>query len=164
MPVHSIRNIPKTCGPGWMRSASKVTSVVHFAQRELSDGIMFPIEVDNKGRPIDAAWRDERINNEPLTEIHRLKGTSETNPQSSPNDEFANYEILNYLLGARSARPRFTAVTFGKRWEKGLAMEEGRGYNPYKMGVVGASDSHNTASGQGSVGLFRWPRPHGRYR
>jgi Protein of unknown function (DUF3604). len=26
-------------------------------------------------------------------------------------------------------------------------MEGGRGYNPYKMGVVGASDSHNTASG-----------------
>ena len=26
-------------------------------------------------------------------------------------------------------------------------MQDGRGYNPYKMGVVGASDSHNTASG-----------------
>ena len=26
-------------------------------------------------------------------------------------------------------------------------MQDGHGYNPYKMGVVGASDSHNTASG-----------------
>ena len=41
---------------------------------------MFPIEVDNKGRPIDAAWAQERVNNEPLTEIHQLKGTSETAP------------------------------------------------------------------------------------
>jgi hypothetical protein len=26
----------------------------------------------------------------------------------------------------------------------GLAMQDARGYNPYKTGVVGGSDSHNT--------------------
>jgi hypothetical protein len=29
-------------------------------------------------------------------------------------------------------------------WQNGMALQESRGYNPYKMGVVGASDSHNT--------------------
>lgn len=133
----------------WMdaqrKQGNEVLCISHNAN--LSDGIMFPIDVDNKGRPIDAAWAQERVNNEPLTEIHQLKGTSETNPQLSPNDEFANYEILNYLLGGEERAPKIHGSYIREAWQNGLAMEEDRGYNPYKMGVVGASDSHNTASG-----------------
>jgi hypothetical protein len=85
----------------WMDTQRKagveLLAISHNAN--LSDGIMFPLEVDSKGRPIDEAWAQQRVNNEPLSEVHQLKGTSETNPQLSPNDEFANYEILNYLLG-----------------------------------------------------------------
>ena len=66
----------------WMdaqrKQGNELLCISHNAN--LSDGIMFPIEVDNKGRPIDAAWAQERVNNEPLTEIHQLKGTSETTP------------------------------------------------------------------------------------
>jgi len=60
---------------------------------------MFPTEVDYKGRPIDKAWADARERNERLTEIKQIKGASETHPLLSPNDEFANFEILSYLLG-----------------------------------------------------------------
>ena len=85
----------------WMdaqrKAGNELLAISHNAN--LSDGIMFPLEVDSKGRPIDAAWAQERMNNEPLTEIHQLKGTSETHPALSPNDEFADYEILTYLLG-----------------------------------------------------------------
>ena len=39
-------------------------------------------------------------------------------------------------------------------------MQETRGYNPYKFGVVGASDSHNTAVAYTAIELFRRPRAH----
>ena len=70
----------------------------------LSDGLMYPTEVDFKGRPIDAAWAESRMRNEPLIEMKQIKGASETHPLLSPNDEFANYEILSYLLGYPEAR------------------------------------------------------------
>ncbi len=120
----------------------------------LSDGVMFPLEVDSKGRPIDAAWAQQRVNNEPLTEIHQLKGTSETHPVLSPNDEFADYELMTYLLGGVERTPKIHGSYIREAWQNGLAMQEGRGYNPYKMGVVGASDSHNTAAGYSQNDYF----------
>ncbi len=133
----------------WMnkqrQAGNELLAISHNAN--LSDGIMFPLEVDSKGRPIDAAWAQERVNNEPLTEIHQLKGTSETHPVLSPNDEFANYEILDYLLGGADRTPKLHGSFIREAWQNGMAMQDSRGYNPYKMGVVGASDSHNTVSG-----------------
>ncbi len=140
----------------WMddqrKAGNELLAISHNAN--LSDGIMFPLEVDSKNRPIDAAWAQERVNNEPLTEIHQLKGTSETTPQLSPNDEFANYELLNYLLGGVERTPKIHGSYVREAWENGVAMQDTRGYNPYKMGVVGASDSHNTAAGYSQSDYF----------
>ena len=140
----------------WMdtqrKAGNELLAISHNAN--LSDGIMFPLEVDSKGRPIDAAWAQERVNNEPLSEIHQLKGTSETTPMLSPNDEFADYELLNYLLGGVERTPKIHGSYIREAWQNGLAMQDSRGYNPYKMGVVGASDSHNTASGYSQSDYF----------
>ncbi len=131
----------------WMDSQRKagneVLAISHNAN--LSDGIMFPLDVDNKGRPIDAAWAQDRMNNEPLSEITQLKGTSETHPSLSPNDEFAGFEILTYLLGGAERAPQVHGSYIREAYENGLAMQDSRGFNPYKFGVVGASDSHDTA-------------------
>jgi hypothetical protein len=140
----------------WMdtqrQAGNELLAISHNAN--LSDGVMFPLEVDSKGRPIDAAWAQQRVNNEPLTEIHQLKGTSETHPVLSPNDEFADYEILNYLLGGPERTPKIHGSYIREAWQNGVAMQNSRGYNPYKMGVVGASDSHNTASGYSQSDYF----------
>lgn len=131
----------------WMdaqrKAGNEALAISHNAN--LSDGIMFPLEVDNKGRPIDAAWAQSRINNEPLTEIHQIKGTSETHPGLSPNDEFANFEIMSFLLGKPNSTSKLNGSYIREAYQNGLAMNVKRGYNPYKMGVIGASDSHNTA-------------------
>jgi|HubBroStandDraft_6_1064221.scaffolds.fasta_scaffold06897_3 hypothetical protein len=137
---------------GQRKAGNELLAISHNAN--LSDGIMFPLEVDSKNRPIDAAWAQQRVNNEPLTEIHQLKGTSETHPALSPNDEFADYEILNYLLGGIDRAPKLHGSYIREAYENGLAMQQTRRYNPYKMGVVGASDSHNTASGYSQSDYF----------
>ena len=129
---------------GQRQAGNELLAISHNAN--LSDGIMFPLEVDSKGRPIDAAWARQRVNNEPLSEIQQLKGTSETHPSLSPNDEFAAHEILTYLLGGIDRAPRLHGSYIREAYQNGLAMQQARGYNPYKFGVVGASDSHNTAS------------------
>ena len=131
----------------WMDKQRKagidLLAISHNAN--LSGGLMFPTEVDFTGRPIDQAWADARDRNERLTEIKQIKGASETHPLLSPNDEFANYEILNFLLGD----PEGEFITIGGSFVRqalkdGVAMQQSKGFNPFKTGVVGGSDSHNT--------------------
>lgn len=131
----------------WMdqqrEAGNELLAISHNAN--LSDGHMFPTDVDEKGRPIDAAWAASRDRNERLTEIKQIKGASETHPTLSPNDEFANFEVLTYLLGDPAGRFPHVAGSYVRQALKdGLSMSEARGYNPYKMGFVGGSDSHNT--------------------
>lgn len=97
----------------WMneqrKAGNELLAISHNAN--LSNGLMFPIDVDGKGRPIDSAWAKERLANEPLTEIKQVKGTSETHPDLSPNDEFANFEIMNYLIGIDNSSAKLLGGT-----------------------------------------------------
>ena len=135
----------------WMDGQRKVgnelLAISHNAN--LSDGKMYPIDVDSYGRPIDAAWASSRDRNERLVEIKQVKGQSETHPLLSPTDEFASYEIFTGLLGIAPDSGRIDHITgsFGRQALKdGITMQDVRGYNPYKLGMAGGSDSHNTGS------------------
>ncbi|MGE0621918.1 MAG: DUF3604 domain-containing protein [Pseudomonadales bacterium] len=113
----------------------------------LSDGLMFPTDADLKGRPIDAAWAASRLRNEPLTEIKQGKGTSETTPLLSPNDEFAGYELLEWKLLGETGVPRQHGSYVRHAYRDGLTLQGISGFNPYKFGLVAGSDSHNAATG-----------------
>jgi hypothetical protein len=135
----------------WMdtqrKAGNELLAISHNAN--LSDGWMYPIDVDSFGRPIDAAWAASRDRNERLVEIKQIKGQSETHPLLSPNDEFASYEITSGLLGLPPTVGRIDRIqgSFGRQALKdGLTMQDVRGYNPYKFGMAGGSDSHNTGS------------------
>jgi hypothetical protein len=132
----------------WMDSERKkgneLLAISHNAN--ISDGRMYPTEVDLQGRPIDAAWAESRDRNERLIEIHQIKGTSETHPLLSPNDEFASYEIMQFLIGDPPGRTPHLVGSFARQALKdGLAMQGAKGFNPYKFGFGAAADSHNTA-------------------
>jgi len=58
-----------------------------------SNGMMFTANLS-----ADAA--SARIENEPLAEITQIKGTSETHPLFSPNDEWADFEQYENLIGS----------------------------------------------------------------
>ena len=140
----------------WMdaqrKNGTELLAISHNAN--LSNGLMFPMELDSKGKPIDAAWAQERMKNEPLTEMKQVKGTSETTPALSPNDEFASFELMNYLIGLDNSFSKPNGSYIREAFQNGLAMQASRGYNPYKMGVVGAGDSHNTATNYSQSNYF----------
>ncbi|MEE8078784.1 MAG: DUF3604 domain-containing protein, partial [Pseudomonadales bacterium] len=62
-----------------------------------SNGQMFKL-VDWAGNPLDDAYAERRIRNEPLIEITQIKGTSETHPVLSNTDEWADFEIMPYRI------------------------------------------------------------------
>lgn len=132
----------------WMdtqrKAGNELLAISHNAN--VSDGRMFPTEVDIKGRPIDAAYAASRDRNEPLIEIKQLKGTSETHPLLSPTDEFAGFEIMSVLLGNPPGRiPHIVGSYARQALKDGITMQDTEGFNPYKFGFGAASDSHNTA-------------------
>jgi uncharacterized protein DUF3604 len=129
---------------GQRKAGNDLLAISHNAN--LSDGRMFPTEVDTEGRPIDAAYAASRVRNEPLIEMKQIKGTSETHPVLSPTDEFASFEIMSVLLGNPPGRlPHIVGSYARQALKDGLAMEDTQGFNPYKFGFGAASDSHNTA-------------------
>jgi hypothetical protein len=135
----------------WMdtqrKAGNELLAISHNAN--LSDGWMYPVDVDSFGRPIDAAWASSRDRNERLVEIKQIKGQSETHPLLSPNDEFANYEMYSGLLGLPPNVGRIDHIhgSFARQaYKDGITLQDTRGYNPYKFGLAGGSDSHNTGS------------------
>jgi hypothetical protein len=108
-----------------------------------SDGWMFQ-KTNFAGKPIDAAYADQRMRNEPLVEATQVKGTSDTHPALSPNDEWADFEIMPIRVASDlSSRPEGSYVR--EAYLNGLAMEEEQGFNPYRFGLIGSSDTHNAA-------------------
>lgn len=88
--------------------------------------------------PSDEAYTANRVFNEPLVEITQVKGTSETHPSLSPNDEWADFEQYEFLIGSAdksSVEPGSFART---------ALSDGLKYknNPYAFGFIGSSDTH----------------------
>lgn len=64
----------------------------------VSDGRMFAMDAYD-GSPLTPEAAQQRLRNEPVVEMTQVKGTSETHPMLSPNDEFASFEIYESLLG-----------------------------------------------------------------
>ncbi len=126
----------------WMdaeRAAGReVISVPHNSN--VSDGQMFRLETYS-GSPLDAAYAEQRMRNEPLVEVTQVKGTSETHPSLSPNDEWANFEIYDQLLGSNTVSS-LEGSYVREAYRNGLKLQESKGFDPFHFGLVGASDSH----------------------
>lgn len=106
----------------------------------LSDGLMFAL-TDSDGKPFTAEYARRRSAWEPVAEITQVKGTSETLPALSPNDEFAGFELRNALLSGQPTEP--SAGSYVRTaLLRGLAEEQRIGVNPFKFGIQAASDTH----------------------
>jgi hypothetical protein len=111
----------------------------------LSNGWMFPEDKTYFGKKVDKNYVEQRAKWEPLYEMTQMKGDGEAHPYLSPNDEFADYE--NWDKGnldlTELKKPEMLKGEYAREGLKtGLKLEEKFGTNPYKFGMVGATDSH----------------------
>jgi hypothetical protein len=127
---------------GVRRQGIDVIAIPHNSN--LSDGLTYDWN-NSDGRPIDEAYAQRRALNEPLAEITQNKGTSETRPELSPNDEFANYEVMERLYKGETKSATGGAY-IRDAYGRGLVIQAKVGANPFKMGLVAASDIHNGLS------------------
>jgi hypothetical protein len=109
-----------------------------------SDGTMFERTTWN-GQPIDRAYAELRARNESLVEITQSKGQSETLPLLSPNDELAGFEVMTSYIGVNKPITKFAGGYVRDALKRGLEIERTVGVNPYKLGFVAGSDSHDAA-------------------
>ena len=110
-----------------------------------SNGQMFEMETF-KAKAIDLEYAEKRMRNEPIVEITQVKGTSETHPLLSPDDEWADFEIMDVRVGSRPptySKPSGSYVR--EAYLNGLTLEFTRQGNPYKFGLIGSSDTHTGA-------------------
>ena len=122
----------------------------------VSDGWMYS---PNKfhGGPIDARYAKRQQENEPLTEIIQTKGSSDTHPLLSPNDEFAEFEMFPNMINVGLP----SQIKYGyvrQALVDGLRFEKELGYNPYKMGIVAGADVHSGYQGNEE---WNWHGAHG---
>ena len=110
-----------------------------------SNGQMFEME-SFLGNAIDQDYADKRMRNEPLVEITQVKGTSDTHPLLSPDDDWADFEIMDVRVGSRP--PTYSKPSGGyvrEAYLNGLTLEFTQQGNPYKFGLIGSSDTHTAA-------------------
>ncbi len=122
------------------KAATGTDFVVIPHNSNLSGGLMFDM-VDSDGHPITAKYARERARWELLVEATQGKGTSEIAPELAPTDEFAEFEIWRRLLIGTKSEPKPGAYV-RTALMRGLEFKKSIGVNPYKLGMIGATDSH----------------------
>jgi hypothetical protein len=136
-------------------TGGKALAIPHNSN--LSNGLMFELTGPDGG-PMSADYARKRAAHEPVVEATQIKGDSEAHPFLSPNDEFAGYGVTGWELGnlpmtAAKTNSMFAGEYVREALKRGLAIEARTGVNPYKFGMIGATDSH-TALATGDENNF----------
>ncbi len=111
----------------------------------ISNGRMFE-RLDSAGNKLTADYVKTRMRNKPVVEITQVKGTSETHPTLSPNDEFADYELVKQFAGQSKPITVFKGGYVSDAYRTGLELQDQDGFNPYRFGLIGSTDSHTGIS------------------
>ena len=138
----------------WMASYEQKTggrllAIPHNAN--LSNGRMFELTTFTGG-PLTREYAQQRSRWEPLQEIIQTKGTSESHPLISPADEFLNMGIAGWEYGNLTledgplTKSMMPTTYLREGLKRGLEQQGKLGVNPFKFGVVGSSDIHNSLS------------------
>ncbi len=133
----------------WLETTSAKTGAGFIAiphNSNISKGYMFA-DTSLRGEPFSAEYAAMRARWEPVAEITQIKGDSETHPQFSPEDAFADFEHYPYYIQRTWTDYEPQPGDFVRQaLKRGLALEQRLGHNPYQMGVIGSTDSHTALS------------------
>jgi len=127
------------------KTGGEVLAIPHNGN--LSNGIMFPLDAQWNGKTLDKTYVTQRDRWEPLYEATQIKGDGEAHPFLSPDDEFADYEtwaIGNLDVSEAKTNDMLAGEYAREALKRGLAIETKLGTNPYKFGMIGATDSHTS--------------------
>ncbi|MCZ6862429.1 MAG: DUF3604 domain-containing protein [Alphaproteobacteria bacterium] len=127
------------------KTGGEILAIAHNGN--LSNGIMFPLNAQWNGKRLDKTYVTERNKWEPLYEATQIKGDGEAHPFLSPDDEFADYEtwaIGNLDVSVAKTNDMLAGEYAREALKRGLVLEKKRGVNPYKFGIIGATDSHTS--------------------
>ena len=127
----------------------------------LSSGILFDLEYGGLTDPDDQAdLGRQRVRLEPLVEIYQHKGASECSPAFGSEEQCA-FELLAQTDCAEDTGTvgLLTGCTTPLNFVRGvlaqgLAEKERIGVNPFKLGIVASTDSHN--GNPGNAGEAGW--------
>ncbi len=133
----------------------------------LSDGLMFRAE-NADGSALNAAQAERRARKEPIMEVMQHKGASEcyfaregAQPGYVPADELCDFEQLPYrkfsakFTGLDSGLPTPDAGYLREVLRDGLQVQQEIGVNPFKLGVIGSTDTHLGTAGYTSESDFK---------
>ena len=134
----------------WLEATSSKTGANFVAiphNSNVSKGVMFSDRTLH-GEPVDADYARTRMKWEPVVEITQIKGDSETHPDLSPDDPFADFETYPfYLQQDRTEKYVATKADYIRSaLGEGLRLEDQLGTNPFQFGVIGSTDSHSGLS------------------
>jgi hypothetical protein len=123
------------------KTGGNVLAIPHNGN--LSNGLMFAVETFD-GKPLTKEWAETRSKWERLYEVTQGKGTSEQHPALSPGDEFAKFEIWDKgNLNVVPKKPGMLNFEYAREaFKHGLEIQRKLGANPFKFGLVGATDAH----------------------
>lgn len=146
------------------KTGGKVLAIPH--NPNLSNGIMFALQNDfENGAAYTPEYLATRARWERLVEIGQTKGDSETHPELSPDDEFADYERWDWAnldVSAKKTSEMLKTEYVRSTLKNGVAFEAEQGINPFKLGFVGGSDIHTglvTNYDDNFFGAFTWMEP-----
>ncbi len=128
------------------RDAEGVDFIAMPHNSNVSMGKMFGIE-DSDGNPMSADYARRRMEWEKVVEVTQIKGDSETHPNLSPTDEFADFETWNFVMIPSGPTPEPVEAEYARpALKRGLEIEAKTGVNPYRFGMIGSTDSHTGLS------------------
>ena len=110
----------------------------------LSKGYMFASR-QLSGEAMTSDYAKKRAKWEPIVEATQIKGDSETHPDLSPDDEFADFEQFDFYLQAFPQGKGYKAQRgdmIRTALQDGLVLEQKLGQNPFQFGLIGSTDSH----------------------
>ena len=129
----------------WLEETQRATGARFVAiphNSNISKGRMFS-EVNLRGEPMDEDSARTRARWEPVVEVTQFKGDSETHPDLSPEDPFADFELYPHYI--QNDPPPYEARPgdyIRSALRIGLMIEEKIGFNPYRFGMIGSTDAH----------------------
>ena len=126
------------------KTGGKLLAIPHNGN--LSNGRMFELRMF-LGGAMTREWAQQRQQYEPLFEAIQMKGQSESHPSLSVTDEFAvGYELWDRgNLNIIPKQPGMIEHEYLRQALKdGLKVEQQLGANPFKYGMAGGTDTHNS--------------------